>query len=320
MTTREGRRVQADRRAAAGGEPRPAIMPATGPRARWPGCRGGSRRARSRRTGRRPASGAATCWRGCSRPRSPPPGTLAVQPADRPDQAGALAGGAARPHLAGAVGGQRRRRRRQPGVAGAGRVMASRHRLGQRQPQDRFHRPGPRGAPADLRRCHPAQPVVAADPGNPEEPRGRDGPVPRPRWLRRARRAGAHRPGQRGDQGPGGTADRRDPGGQGRHDRRHHRRRLPGTAGLPRRRRRQHQPVLLPAAAHAGRLPAGGPAHGPGIQDARAADHRAAGRPLPDRLPAGPRPDHRLPAGTPARGRPRDAAEPVARPGRPVLA
>ena len=26
--------------------------------------------------------------------------------------------------------------------------------------------------------CHPAQPVVAADSGNPEEPRGRDGPVP----------------------------------------------------------------------------------------------------------------------------------------------
>ena len=40
----------------------------------------------------------------------------------------------------------------------------------------------------------------------------------------------------------------------------------------------------------------------------------------PDRLPAGPRPDHRLPAGTPAGGRPRDAAEPVPRPGRPVLA
>ena len=85
-------------------------------------------------------------------------------------------------------------------------------------------------------------------------------------------------------------------------------------------RRRQHQPVLLPAAAHAGDLPAGGPAHGPGVQDARAAGHRAAGRPLPHRLPAGPRPDHRLPAGTPAGGRPRDAAEPVPRPGRPVLA
>ena len=90
--------------------------------------------------------------------------------------------------------------------------------------------------------------------------------------------------------------------------------------GTARRRPRQHQPVLLPAAPRAGRLPAGGTAHGPGVQDSRAADRRAAGRPLPDRLPAGPRPDHRLPAGTPARGRPRDAAEPVPHAGRPVLA
>jgi hypothetical protein len=36
-------------------------------------------------------------------------------------------------------------------VAGAGRDMAARHRLGQREPQDRLHRPGPRGAPAYLR-------------------------------------------------------------------------------------------------------------------------------------------------------------------------
>ena len=45
---------------------------------------------------------------------------------------------------------------------------------------------------------------------------------------------------------------------------------------------------------------------------------------LVDRYPitcqAGPRPDHRLPAGTPAGGRPCDAAEPVPHPGRPVLA
>ena len=215
-----------------------------GPRARWPGCRGGSRHARREdglagdQPAARPRAGAAV-----RAPVHRRPGQAAVQPADRPDQAGALAGGAARPHLAGPVGGQRRRRRGQPGVAGAGRVMASRHRLGQRQPQDRLHRPWPRGAPADLRRCHPAQPGVAADPGNPEEPRRRDGPVPRPRRLRRARRAGAHRPGQRGDQGPGGAADRRDPGRQGRHDRRHHRRRLPGTAGCPRRWQRRRTPA-----------------------------------------------------------------------------
>ena len=79
-------------------------------------------------------------------------------------------------------------------------------------------------------------------PGNPEEPRRRDGPVPRPRRLRRARRAGPDRPGQRGHQGPGGAPDRRDPGRQGRRDRRHHRRRLPGTAGRPRRR-----PAATPA-------------------------------------------------------------------------
>ena len=69
-----------------------------------------------------------------------------------------------------------------------------------------------------------------------------------------------------------------------------------------RRWRRQHQPVLLPAAACPGDLPAGGTAHGPGIQDARAADSRPAGRPLSHRLPAGPRLDHRLLAGTPAGG------------------
>ena len=42
-----------------------------------------------------------------------------------------------------------------------------------------------------------------------------------------------------------------------------------------RQRRQQHQSVLLPAAACAGRLPADGTAHGPGIQDARAAEHRS---------------------------------------------
>ena len=89
---------------------------------------------------------------------------------------------------------------------------------------------------------------------------------------------------------------------------------------LRRQRRQQHQPVLLPAAARAGRLPGNGTAHGPGVQDAGAADSGAAGRPLSRRLPAGPRPDHRLPAGTTAGGRPCDAAEPVPRPGRPVLA
>jgi hypothetical protein len=59
---------------------------------------------------------------------------------------------------------------------------------------------------------------------------------------------------------------------------------------------------------------------GPGVQVTGSADRRAAGRPLPDRLPAGPRPEHRLPAGTPARGRPRDATQPVPHAGRPVLA
>ena len=41
--------------------------------------------------------------------------------------------------------------RRQPGLAGLGRSLAPQHRLGQHEPPDRLHRAGPRGAPADLR-------------------------------------------------------------------------------------------------------------------------------------------------------------------------
>jgi len=93
----------------------------------------GSRPARCKSAGRRPASGAATCWRGCSRPRSPPAGTtcspsrrtgltklvhwLEEQPGRTWQDRWLASGG---------------RRRGQPGVAGAGCGMAPRHRLGQR--------------------------------------------------------------------------------------------------------------------------------------------------------------------------------------------
>ena len=161
--------------------PRPEIMPARGltPDGRTvpavPVTPGARRRLAGDQLPPRLRTGAAV-----RAPVHPHRRSLAVQPANRPDQAGALAGRAARPDLAGPVGGQRRRRGGQPGLAGDGRILAPQHRLGQRQPQDRFHRPWPRGAPADLRRCHPAQPAVAADSGNPEKPRRRDGPLPRP--------------------------------------------------------------------------------------------------------------------------------------------
>ena len=143
MTTREGRRVQADRRAAAGGGATARDHAGDGPEGQMAGL--------SRRF---PPRAPEADWPATGQRRGhvlarlfAPPFTAgrddaAVQPADRPDQAGALAGGAARPHLAGPVGGQRRRRRGQPGVAGAGRVMASRHRLGQRRT------PGPTSSPS----------------------------------------------------------------------------------------------------------------------------------------------------------------------------
>jgi hypothetical protein len=78
MTTREGRRVQADRRVSAGGVTTACDHAGDGPGGQMAGL---ARRFPPRAlegnwpaTGRRPAGGAATCWRGCPRRRSPPTG------------------------------------------------------------------------------------------------------------------------------------------------------------------------------------------------------------------------------------------------------
>ena len=73
----------------------------------------------------------------------------------------------------------------------------------------------------------------------------------------------------------------------------------------------------IPGAAGDGRVRAGR-AHLARDPRHRAAHGRGTGRPLPDRLPPGPRPDRRLPEGTPARDRLRDLAEPLL-PASPVL-
>ena len=63
----------------------------------------------------------------------------------------------------------------------------------------------------------------------------------------------------------------------------------------------RQQPVLLPAAALLGCLRPGRARGDAGARRPRAADLRAADRPLPHRLPAGPRRAGRLPARTPGR-------------------
>ena len=88
-----------------------------------------------------------------------------------------------------------------------------------------------------------------------------------------ARTAGQGQPGQRlGDPRRRSEWVAVDHGRQGRHGRRHHRRGLPGAPGgqpgraIPQRRRRRERPVLLPAPARHGRVPARSPAHRPDVQ------------------------------------------------------
>ena len=162
-------------------------------------------------------------------------------------------------------------------------------------------------AGADLRRCDPAQPGLAAAvrPGA-AQPGRRDGPHPRRRGVRRAGRA-VSGPGRTAKPAAGADQHRDHHGRQGRKRRGGAGRRLRRTA----RRRRAHprhqrparaQPVVLSAAARARRPRAGRARRDRNVLRPWATQLRAADRPLPHRLPPGARRAGRLPARTPAGG------------------
>ncbi len=149
--------VKSDRGAAAGRVPAPADR---------------------RRRGRRPRRAGPRCWPGCWPRRSR---WTTRQPADR--RLGVLAvlswlRDPARRQLAATVAGQRR--------GGPARLAAA----GRHRPRRAAAAPEPRAAGADLRRCDPARPGLAAAlrPGA-ARPGRRDGPHPRSGGVRRARRA-----------------------------------------------------------------------------------------------------------------------------------
>ena len=296
-------------RAASHGRDRAGERPA-----RWPGCCGGSRRARRAATlaGDQPAGAARAGAAARAAVRRRPATDHAVQPPARPDQAAGLAGAAARRHLAGPVAGQRRRRRGQPGWRELAAAWLRGTGWATGDPRTDFIALGRRAAAADLRRRDPARAWLAADPGDPEEPGRRDGPRPAtrpgsPRWPRCAQ----------ADPASAATTDlalRRvaailaAKGGTV----------ADITVGdcleLLRRRRRAAAAGSTPARTSTscctplGIFPAGAAPTVRAFADARAAQRRAAGRPLRHRLPAGPRPAGRLPAGTPARRGLRDPA------------
>ena len=115
----------------------------------------------------------------------------------------------------------------------------------------------------------------------------------------------AHHPGRPGQ---GRVPVRGDHRRQGRRAGRHHHRRRAGGAGRRARRAVPGGTRARPRSGCCGRWASSGRAS-PTLREIlrhRAAHRRGAGRPLPDRLPPGPRPDRRLPEGTPARDRLRD--------------
>ena len=174
--------------------------------------------------------------------------------------------------------------------------------------------------PADRRRRAAPGPALAAGHHLPVPGRRGNGPDPRPRRDRRPEKAAGGRHYRQGHVRPGGRAGRPDHGRQGRPGRRHHPRRLHRAAGLlpalfaHGTRVGRHSPFFYQLLHMAGIFPPGAAAHGPDDQPQvrRAAQRRAAGRPLRPGLPPGPRPAGGLPARTPARHRlqhPRQAGQ-----------
>jgi len=206
-----------------------------------------------------------------------------------------LAARTARRLLAAALARQRRR-------GPTGLAIIGRHR-----PRRAAAAPDLGAAGADLRRCDPARPGLAAAvrPGA-AQPGRRDGPHPRSGCVRRAHRA-VSGPGRTAKPASSADQHRDHHGRQGRNRRGGARGRLPRTAGH----RRAHachqlparpQPVVLSAAARARRPRPGGARRDRNVLRPWTTQLRAADRPLPHRLPLGARRAGRLPARTPAGG------------------
>jgi len=247
--------------------------------------------------------------------RGPDPGQ---DPAARAGQAARLAAATARRHLAGAMAGQRGRRRR----LRLERIAVE----GTRPDPASSARRAVRGTcPARGRAGHPARLPLAAEPADDGDARRGPG-RPRPRCLRWPGDPGPARDGL----GPLGRAeqDHLDGDPQGRPGQRHHRRRLPRADGGPGRApfpgQRGPTIVLRPAQGHR-RAPRRGAVAAAGAADRGPPQHRPDRGRVRHRVPARPGPAGGVLHRTGARAGPHLAAlhrpQPVpavlARPGDP---